>query len=109
MFIQSSGILELESFCQTTAVPIQNQVQAKNKVVGQNSNTSHQKIMKKTTVLLFAAAGISVQAASVAIVNNSFETPIVATDGTFVTAPGASGTSFNGWGWVKTTGSGFQD
>lgn len=65
--------------------------------------------MKKTIVLMFAAAGISVQAASVAIVNNSFETPTVATDGTFVTAPGASGTSFNGWGWVKTTGSGFQD
>jgi uncharacterized protein (TIGR03382 family) len=65
--------------------------------------------MKKTTLLLLAAAGISAQAAPVTILNYSFETPIVATDGTFVTAPGASGANFNSWGWFKTTGSGFQD
>lgn len=65
--------------------------------------------MKKSTLLMLAAACISVQAAPVTILNYSFETPTVASDGTFVTAPGASGANFNSWGWVKTTGGGFQD
>jgi PEP-CTERM motif len=56
-----------------------------------------------------AVTAITTDAASVAINNFSFETPTVASDGTFVVAPGASGANFNGWGWVKTTGSGFQD
>lgn len=73
-----------------------------------------EKTMKKTIkltlmMLAFAAPGISVQATPVTILNNSFETPVVASDGGFVVAPGASGTSFNSWGWVKTTGGGFQD
>jgi len=48
-------------------------------------------------------------ASSVTINDYSFETPNIGSDNTFVTASGASGANFNGWGWVKTTGSGFQD
>jgi hypothetical protein len=59
--------------------------------------------------LALAVTAINANAASVAINNHSFETPLVANDGTFVVAPGASGADFNGWGWVKTTGGGFQD
>lgn len=66
----------------------------------------------KTTLALaaltFALPTLTMRGASVSINNHSFETPAVANDGTFTLAPGASGT-FNGWGWVKTTGSGFQD
>lgn len=65
--------------------------------------------MIKATILMLAAASISAQAASVTINDYSFETPVIAGDGSFVTASGASGTDFNGWGWVKTTGGGFQD
>src|SRR5690242_16912850 len=81
------------------------------KVVGQNLTISHYKNMKKTkaTILMFAAACIGVQANPVTITNPSFETPTISSDGSFVTASGASGTDFNGWGWVKTTGSSFQD
>jgi len=48
------------------------------------------------------------QATPVTVTNFSFETPTVAGDSTYVLAPGASG-AFNGWGFNKTTGSGFQD
>ena len=67
-----------------------------------------------TTKLTLALAAVAIapafgtHAADVFIANHSFETPAVANDGTFVLAPGASGI-FNSWGWVKTTGSGFQD
>jgi hypothetical protein len=56
-----------------------------------------------------AVTAITTDAASVPINNYSFETPVVASDGGFVVAPGASGGNYNGWGWVKTVGSGFQD
>ena len=59
--------------------------------------------------LAVVALSISAQASPISIVNFSFETPTVPSDGTFVLAPGASGANFNGWGWVKTTGGGFQD
>lgn len=69
--------------------------------------------MKRTTSLplLVAAVAMSINAHAdpVSIINFSFEDPVVPDDGTFVLAPGASGTDFHAWGWVKTTGSGFQD
>lgn len=74
------------------------------------------KTIKLTLMMLaFAATGISAQAALVTIQNYSFETPTVASDGTFSLATGASvgtnltGGTFNNWGFVKTVGSGFQD
>ena len=57
--------------------------------------------MKKTTVLALAAACISAQASPVSILNYSFETPALASDGNVTDAPGASGT-FNSWGYVDT-------
>jgi hypothetical protein len=67
--------------------------------------------MKKqlSLMMLVVISGISAYADPITINNFSFETPAVAADGTFVVAPGASGADFNGWGWVKTTGGGFQD
>jgi len=57
---------------------------------------------------LAALAMSSVAQAIPVVVNNfSFETPSIASDGNFVVATGATG--FDGWGYNKTTGSGFQD
>ena len=59
-------------------------------------------------MLMLAAACISAQAAPVTILNYSFETPTLATDGN---NPAATGTIWNSWGFVKTTpgGGSFQD
>lgn len=54
----------------------------------------------------FALATVA-NAASVLIVNHSFESPTVA-DGSSSLAPKPSGT-FNGWGYTMTVGSSFQD
>lgn len=56
----------------------------------------------------FAAAVISAQGASVLINNHSFETPTVATDGTFVLAGAGTGV-FNGWNFVVQNGPSFED
>jgi hypothetical protein len=59
------------------------------------------------TSLAFNFALISLANATPVTINNfSFETPVVASDNTFVTA---SSSPFNSWGYNKTTGSGFQD
>jgi hypothetical protein len=63
--------------------------------------------MKITTLLIFAAAGISAQAQSVIINNYSFETPTVGSDNTYVVASpdnGATSNSgtFNSWGFFNS-------
>jgi uncharacterized protein (TIGR03382 family) len=101
------GIFAPEFTVRLKPVPIQKYCHANEKQNrGQNSNTRHQKTMKKTTMLMLAAACISAQAAPVTINNYSFETPTLASDGNTVNASGAI---FNSWGFVKTTGGGFQD
>jgi hypothetical protein len=55
--------------------------------------------------LALVLASSAARATSVTLANPSFETPTIASDGSFVTAPSASGT-FNGWGFLETTNGG---
>jgi hypothetical protein len=74
----------------------------------QTGNLSSPRMLKCTLLASLAAltTGASALATSVTIDNFSFETPTIGSDNSFVTA---SSSPFNGWGYNKTTGSGFQD
>ena len=81
-------------------------MQMKNNVGAITQIPVTKKTMKKTTLLMLAAACISAQASPVTILNYSFETPTLANDGN---NPVANTNPWNSWGWFKTTGVSWQD